>query len=197
MNVQLIGYARCSTREQNPNRQIDALQDFGVPTENIVLEMKSGKNFQRPAYQEMVNRLKKGDTLVIDSLDRLGREREGIVEEWRRITKVQGADIVVLDMPILDTRTKHHNITSSFVADVVLYVLGYVSENERLQNRERQSAGIAAAKSRGVKFGNKPKERPEIFDELKEQYNMGKISSREAGKKLGVSHTTFLKWVKE
>jgi DNA invertase Pin-like site-specific DNA recombinase len=197
MNVQLIGYARCSTKEQNPDRQIIALKQFGVPEEAIVVELMSGKNFQRPAYQKMVSSLKPRTVLVIDSLDRLGRDRDAVVEEWRRITKEQGADIVVLDMlPLLDTRTKDRDLTASFVADLVLQILSYVSEKERLLNRERQSAGIVAAKAKGVKFGGKPKERPAIFFELKMQYELGEITSRQAGERLGVSHTTFLKWIK-
>lgn len=197
MSVQLYGYVRVSTREQNEDRQVIAMREFGIPVENIIVEMMSGKNFQRPVYQKMVNRLKPDDVLVIDSLDRLGRDRDAVVDEWRRITKEQGADIVVLDMlPLLDTRKKDCDITASFVADLVLQILGYVSEKERDLNRQRQSAGIAAAKQRGVKFGNKPKERPSNFPEVKEQYELGKITSREAGRKLSVSHPTFLKWIK-
>ena len=194
-NVQLIGYVRCSTREQNPDRQIIALREFGVPEENIVVEMMSGKNFQRPAYQEMVNRLEPGDTLVIDSLDRLGRERDALAEEWRRITKERGADMVVLDMyPILDTRTKNRDLTTSFVADLVFHVLSYVSEKERSLNRERQSAGIAAAQERGVKFGRKPLERPAEFETIHELWECGEISASEAARRLGVSRPTFMRW---
>ena len=170
-NIQLIGYARCSSKEQNPQRQIIALKKFGVPEDAIIVELLSGKNFHRPAYKDMVKRLKPGDTLVIDSLDRLGRCRDGLVEEWRYITKKQGADIVVLDMlPLLDTRSKDRDLTASFISDLVLQILSYVSEKERLLNRERQSAGIAAAHQRGVKFGRKPKERPA---ELETSVNFG------------------------
>ena len=196
-NVQLHGYVRCSTKEQSPDRQIIALREFGVQEEAIVVETMSGKNFERPAYQGLIMKLKPGDVLVMDSLDRLGRDRNAIVDEWRRIIKEQGADIVILDMlPLLDTRKKDGDLTASFVADLVLQILGYVSEKERDLNRQRQSAGIAAAKERGVKFGNKPKERPPAFPEVKEQYELGKITSRQAGRNLGVSHVTFLKWIK-
>lgn len=197
MNERLVGYARCSTREQNPDRQIIALRGFGVSENDIVVEMMSGKNFQRPVYQALVKRLKPGDTLVVDSLDRLGRDRNAVVEEWRYITKELGANIVVLDMPLLDTRKKDRDLTASFVADLVLQILSYVSEKERLLNRERQSAGIAAAKARGVKFGNRPRERPVLLGVIHERWQRGEITSREAGRLLGISHTTFLRWIKE
>jgi len=195
MDVRLIGYARCSTREQSPDRQIIALRKFGVSEENIVVEMMSGKNFQRPAYQELVNQLKPGDAVVIDSLDRLGRDRDAVVDEWRRITKEQGADIVVLDMlPLLDTRQKDRDITASFVADLVLQILSYVSEKERLLNRERQSAGIAAAHQRGVKFGRKPIKKPVNFEATRKLWECGEISASEAARRLGVSRPTFMVW---
>ena len=196
MNVQLYGYVRVSTRDQNEDRQVIAMREFGVPEEAIVIEMLSGKNFQRPAYQEMVKQLKPGDALVIDSLDRLGRDRNAVVEEWRRITKEQGADIVVMDMlPLLDTRHKEQDITASFVADLVLQVLCYVCEKERLLNHERASAGIAAAKARGVKFGRKPIEKPIEFDAIRELWEGGEISGSNAARRLGVSRPTFMTWV--
>ena len=126
-NTRIVGYVRCSTKEQNPDRQFIAMREFGVPEDCIVVEMLSGKNFNRPAYQKLIRGLKPGDTLVLDSLDRLGRERDGIVNEWQRITKKKKANIVVLDMPLLDTRRKDFDMTASFVADLVLQVLSYVS----------------------------------------------------------------------
>ena len=196
MSLELKGYVRCSTKEQCPDRQIIALRDFGVPEDAIVVEMKSGKNFERHAYQRMVRRLKPGNTLVIDSLDRLGRDRHAIVDEWRRITKEKGADIVVLDMlPLLDTRHKEQDITTSFVADLVLQVLCYVSEKERLLNHERTSAGIAAAKARGVIFGRKPLDIHPDFGDVRERWAKGEISSNKAAKRLGVSRPTFKRWI--
>ncbi|MCL1845619.1 MAG: recombinase family protein [Defluviitaleaceae bacterium] len=196
MTVQLKGYVRCSTKEQSPDRQIIALREFGVPEDSIVIEMLSGKNFQRPAYQEMVMQLKPGDALVIDSLDRLGRDRNAVVDEWRRITKEMGADIVVMDMlPLLDTRHKEQDITASFVADLVLQVLCYVCEKERLLNHERASAGIAAAKARGVRFGRKPIEKPAEFEAIRELWESGEISASAAARRLGVSRPTFMTWV--
>jgi DNA invertase Pin-like site-specific DNA recombinase len=199
MKEHLFGYVRCSSREQCPDRQIIALQKFGVAERNIVVEIMSGKDFKRPAYQALVKRLKLGDVLVIDSLDRLGRDRDAVMDAWKHITKNKGADIVVLDMlPLLDTRQKdYRDITASFVADLVLQVLSYVSEKERLLNRERQSAGIAAAKARGVKFGNLPQKRPSMLDEIYSRWQQRDINSREAGRLLGVSHTTFLAWIKD
>ena len=196
MDVRLKGYARCSTREQSPHRQIIALREFGVPEEAIVIEMKSGKNFERPAYQNLVNSLKPGDAVVIDSLDRLGRDRDALVDEWRRITKEKGADMVVLDMlPLLDTRKKEHDLTASFVADLVLQILSYVSEKERLLNRERAAAGIAAAKQRGVKFGRKPMELPANLETVRELWECEEISASEAARRLGVSRPTFMRWI--
>jgi len=196
MDVRLRGYVRCSTREQCPDRQILALRGFGVPEEAIVMEMKSGKNFERPEYQKLVKNLKPGDVLVIDSLDRLGRDRDALVDEWRRITKEKGADMVVLDMlPLLDTRQKEHDLTASFVADLVLQILSYVSEKERLLNRERSAAGIVAAKQRGVKFGRKPMELPANFEEVREAWEREEISTSEAARRLGVSRPTFKRWI--
>ncbi|MCL2356947.1 MAG: recombinase family protein [Defluviitaleaceae bacterium] len=196
-NERFFGYVRCSTREQCPDRQIIALRRFGVPDENIVIEMMSGKNFQRPVYQELAVRLNPGDVFVIDSLDRLGRDRNAVIDEWRFITKERGADIVVLDMALLDTRKKDRDITAMLVTDLVLQILSYVSEKERLLNRDRQAAGIAAAKARGIKFGNQSKKRPASLGEICEKWRRNEITSRKAGRLLGVSHTTFLRWAKE
>jgi len=196
MDVRLKGYVRCSTREQTPDRQIIALREFGVPEDAIVIEMKSGKNFERPAYQKLVDELEPGDAVVIDSLDRLGRDRDALVDEWRRITKEKGADMVVLDMmPLLDTRQKDRDITASFVADLVLQILSYVSEKERLLNRERTAAGIAAAHQRGVKFGRKPMERPDEFESVRELWEREEISASEAARRLGISRPTFMRWI--
>ena len=197
MNCTLYGYIRCSSKDQNPDRQIIAMLEFGVQEENIVVEMLSGKSFNRPKYQKLIKSLKSGELLVLDALDRLGRDYDAIITDWRYITKDLGVDIVVLDMPLLDTRQKDRDLTASFVADLVLQILSYVSEKERELNLQRQKAGIAAAKAKGVIFGRKPKERPKIFGKIREQWERGEISSREAGDKLGISHTAFLAWIKE
>ena len=195
MNVQLYGYVRVSTRDQNEDRQVIAMREFGVPDDGILVEKMSGKDFNRPIYQGLVKKIKPGDTLVIKSIDRLGRDYDEIIDQWRLLTKELDAAIVVIDMPLLDTRQKDRDLTTSFVADLVLQILSYVAETERAFNRQRQAEGIAAAKEKGVKFGNQPMERPPIFDELREQWQCDEISSREAGRLLGVSHTTFLRWV--
>ncbi|MCL2047373.1 MAG: recombinase family protein [Defluviitaleaceae bacterium] len=197
MNVRLFGYCRVSSCRQNLDRQIIAMRQFGVPDENLVVEMMTGKNFQRPAYQDMVAKLKHGDVLVLNSLDRLGRDYSSVVDAWRYITNEIGADIVILDMELLDTRKKGRDFTASFVADLVLQILSYVAETELRTLHARQEAGIAAAKARGVKFGKAPMSRPKMFHELCEQWKRGEISSREAGRKLGVSHTTFMTWIRE
>jgi len=196
MNVRLYGYVRVSTRDQNEDRQVIAIREFGVPEDGILIEKMSGKDFNRPIYQGLVKKIKPGDTLVIKSIDRLGRNYDEIIEQWRYITKELDAAIVVIDMPLLDTRQKDRDLMASFVADLVLQILSYVAEQERAFNRKRQAEGIAAAKKKGVKFGNQPMVRPLIFDELQEQWNRGEVTSREAGLLLGVSHTTFLRWVK-
>ena len=167
-----------------------------MPEDAIVIEMMSGKNFERPAYQALVWKLKPGDVLVIDSLDRLGRDRDALVDEWRRITKDKGADMVVLDMmPLLDTRQKDKDLTASFVADLVLQILSYVSEKERLLNRERQDAGVAAAHEWGVIFGRKPMERPAELEAIRELWESREISQCEAARRLGISRPTFLRWI--
>ncbi len=190
------GYARVSTKEQNEARQIISLRGFGVAVENIFIDKQSGKDFDRFEYRKLVERLKPEDVLVVKSIDRLGRNYNEILEEWRIITKERGAAIVVIDMPLLDTR-KNRDLTGTLIADIVLQLLSYVAETEREFIRQRQAEGIAAAKERGVKFGRKPMERPEEFLLLKDQYEKGEISAREAAQKIKITHRTFLKWVRE
>ena len=196
MNEQLIGYCRVSSRDQNEERQVIAMQKFGVAEKNILIEKMSGKDFNRPVYKDLVAKLKSGDVLVVKSIDRLGRDYEEIIDQWRHITKELDAAIVVIDMPLLDTRQKDRDLTASFVADLVLQILSYVAEQERCFTRQRQAEGIAAAKAKGVRFGNRPMERPVILNELQKQWEKGEMSSREAGRLLGVSHSTFLRWVR-
>ena len=196
MRNELYGYARVSARDQNEARQVIALRKFGVPGENVLVEKISGKDFNRPAYLRLLKRLKGGDTLVIKSIDRLGRNYDEILDQWRHLTKEKSVFIVVLDMPLLDTRIKDMDLTSSFVADLVLQILSYVAEQERTFNRQRQAEGIAAARTRGVKFGKPPQNRPAAFDKLRDKWLQKKITSREAGHLLGISHTTFLAWVR-
>ena len=190
------GYARVSTKEQNEQRQIIALEEFGLNLRQIFIDKQSGKDFERANYQRLTRRLKEGDTLVVKSIDRLGRNYNEILEQWRIITKEKGAAIVVLDMPLLDTR-QNRDLTGTLIADIVLQLLSYVAQTEREFIRQRQAEGIAAAKRNGVKFGRKPMERPAAFCVLQKQWQDQKISARAAAKQLGITHSTFLRWVKE
>ena len=196
MEHKTYGYARVSTREQNEDRQIIALEEFGVPTYSIVCDKQSGKDFERPGYRRLVKKLKPGDTLVIKSIDRLGRNYDEILEQWRVITKEKLADIVVLDMPLLDTRQKEKDLTGTFIADIVLQLLSYVAQTEREFIRQRQKEGIAAARARGVRFGRRAAELPDNWSKVHSEWLSGKISGREAAALLGISHTTFQNWVK-
>lgn len=153
MEGNVYGYVRVSTKEQNEDRQIIALREFPVDEKSIYTDKLSGKDFNRPCYRKLLRRLRKGDVLVIKSIDRLGRNYEEILEQWRIITKVKKADIVVLDMPLLDTRAKGRDLTGTFIADLVLQILSYVAETERENIRQRQREGIAAARMRGIRFG--------------------------------------------
>jgi DNA invertase Pin-like site-specific DNA recombinase len=173
-----------------------ALQQFGVATKKIFLDKISGRDFNRPAYHRMIRKLKKGDVVVVHSIDRLGRNYDEVLSQWRVITKEKKADIVVLDMPLLDTR-QGKDLTGILIADIVLQLLSYVAETERAAIRQRQAEGIAAAKLRGVRFGRPLKEPPEGFLEIRERWERGELSGRQAGQLLSVSHHTFFRWVQE
>ena len=187
------GYARVSTKEQNEQRQIVALMAFGVSGKCIYVDKQSGRDFERPQYQRLVRKLKDGDTLVVKSIDRLGRNYEEILEQWRIITKEKAAAIVVLDMPLLDTRN-NRDLTGMLIADIVLQLLSYVAQTEREFIRQRQAEGIAAAKSRGVQFGREPKEKPPEYPTVLEAWRRKELSARAAATRLGVTHKTFQKW---
>ena len=191
-----FGYIRVSTREQNEARQVVALHDFGITDEYIFMDKLSGKDFNRPAYQELLHSLQPGDVLVIKSIDRLGRNYEEILDQWRIITKEKQAAIVVLDMPLLDTRS-NRDLTGTLIADIVLQLLSYVAETERAFIRQRQAEGIAAAKARGQRFGPAPRDRGPEYPEIKAAWQRGEISATEAGRQLGCTHNTFLKWVRK
>ena len=194
-NGKTWGYVRVSTREQNEARQLVALRDFGVPQSNVFTDKQSGKDFNRPAYGQLLAKLHPGDVLVVKSIDRLGRNYNEILEQWRLITKERQAAIVVLDMPLLDTRNSR-DLTGTLIADIVLQLLSYVAETERAFIRQRQAEGIAAARARGQHFGRKPMTIPPQFTELYTRWQRGEISAATGGKLLGVSHVTFLKWAK-
>lgn len=190
------GYVRVSTREQNEQRQMVAFREFGMPEKNIFMDKQSGKDFERPNYKKLMRKLKNGDTLVIKSIDRLGRNYDEILEQWRIITKEKQAYIIVLDMPLLNTK-QNRDLTGTLIADIVLQLLSYVAQTEREFIRQRQAEGIAAAKERGVQFGRRPMERPKAYDILKLQWEENQISARAAARQLGITHRTFLKWVHE
>lgn len=190
------GYARVSTRDQNELRQIVALEQFGVTRQNIFVDKKSGKDFDRKNYKRLLRRIHSGDALVIKSIDRLGRNYNEILREWRKITKEKNCDIVVIDMPLLDTRSRK-DLTRTLISDIVLELLSYVAETERTFIKQRQAEGIMIAKQQGVKFGRRPKPRPDNFVEIKKEWEQGLLSARGAAKELGVTHKTFLMWARD
>lgn len=186
----LYGYIRVSTREQNEDRQVLALKGLAIPEKNLFLDRQSGKDFARPQYRKMVRKLKKDDLLYVKSIDRLGRNYDEILEQWRILTKEKGVDIVVLDMPLLDTR-RGKDLMGTFLSDIVLQVLSFVAENERTNIRQRQAEGIAAAKERGVRFGRPPKPLPENFHHAYQKWKNGKITGTTAAKLCGMPLSTF------
>ena len=190
------GYARVSTGSQNLARQLDALTAFGLSSDHIFADKASGKDFERPQYRCLMRRLREGDVLVLKSIDRLGRNYDEIIEEWRHITKEKGAHVVVLDMPLLDTRVPSNGVTGTFIADLVLQILSYVAQIERENIRQRQAEGIASAKARGVHCGRPAAKRPACYDRVKARYLAGETTRKEAAARMGVSTTTFDKWLK-
>lgn len=194
MASRTYGYARVSARDQNLDRQMDALEAFGVSSERVFADRAIGRDFERPEYRRMLGSLRRGDVVVVKSIDRFGRNYEEILEEWRRITRDEGCAIVVLDMPLLDTR-EDRGVTGRLISDIVLQLLSYVAEKERDFIRQRQAEGIAAAKARGVRFGRPPKRRPKSYEAVKRAYLDGAVTKKEAAARLHVSPTTFEKWL--
>jgi len=191
-----FGYARVSTKEQHEDRQIHALMEFGVPEGNIHIDKQSGKDFNRPAYQRLLKKMRPGDVMVVKSIDRLGRDYAETLENWQLITKNMRCAIVVLDMPLLDTRQKENrDLMGTFIADLVLQILTYVSATEREYIRQRQREGVEAAQKRGVKFGRPIKKRSAHWYDMRAAWQSKTISARDAAKALSVHHTTFLDWV--
>ena len=184
-------YVRVSTREQNIDRQLAALEPYNIPKRNIFCDYQSGKDFDRPAYRKMLKRLKAGDLLIIKSIDRLGRNYKDTLVEWQNITKTIGADILVLDMELLDTRQKEGGLAGMLIADLVLQVMAYFAQTEREAIRRRQAEGIAAARARGQKLGRKPLPLPEGFEDLCVRCRSGEVTMREAAEALQMSPSTF------
>ena len=190
MEGTIYGYVRVSTQEQNEVRQLTAMRNFGVAEKNIIVEKLSGKDFKRPRYQRLVKGLRQKDVLVIKSIDRLGRNYTEILEQWAIITKEREAAIVVLDIPLLDTR-QGRDLTGTLIADIVLQLLRYVAQSERENIRQRQAEGIAAAKARGVRFGPRPRTLPDNFEGLRRAWRSGELSMRAAAEACGMPATTF------
>jgi DNA invertase Pin-like site-specific DNA recombinase len=189
--MERYGYIRVSAKDQNPERQLLAMQEQKIKQQNVYLDKMSGQDFSRPQYLQLLKRLKKGDVMIVKSIDRLGRNYEEILEQWRIITKEKGADIQVLDMPLLNTNSVQADLTGVFIADLVLQILAYVAETERAFIKQRQAEGIAAAKRKGIHFGAQKKELPEDFERYYRLWNEGKISLRKAAEELQMNHVTF------
>ena len=184
-------YVRVSTKEQNVDRQLVTIEPYSIPKKNIFCDYQSGKDFDRPAYQKLLKRLKAGDCLIVKSIDRLGRNYKDILIEWQRITKEIGADIVVLNMDLLDTREKNGGLTGTLIADMVLQVMAYFAQTERESIHQRQAEGIAAAKTKGKHLGRKAAPLPADFEAVCARCCGGKLTTREAAASLCMSHTTF------
>lgn len=184
------GYVRVSSKDQNVERQLISLKSVGIPDKQIYIDKQSGKNFERPAYKSLLRKIKPGDILITKSIDRLGRNYEEIMEQWRIITKVKGADIVIQDMPLLDT-SKTRDLLGTFISDLVLQLLSFVAQNERETIRQRQAEGIAAAKMRGVRFGKPKIEMPENFPELYEQWCKKQLTIQEFAALCNVGRSTL------
>ena len=196
MKNKVFGYARVSSKEQNEERQLSAFQKFGIDERDIYVDKQSGKDFNRKEYLTLKNILRENDLLVIKSIDRLGRNYDMIVNEWKDITKNIKADIVVIDMPLLDTR-KYKDLLGTFISDIVLQILSYVAEQERTFIKQRQKEGILVAKNNGVKFGRPKIEKPQNFDIVVNKWKNKEIKSKDAMKLLGLKANTFYNMVKD
>ncbi len=187
---EIYGYVRVSSKDQNEDRQMIAMRACGVPEHHIYIDKQSGKDFNRPQYRALVRELKEGDLLYLKSIDRLGRNYEEIIEQWQYLTKTLGIDIVVIDMPLLDTR-RGKDVLGTFLSDIVLQVLSFTAENERENIRQRQAEGIAAARQRGVRFGRPEADLPEEFEEMCRKWKRNEIRAEEAARRLGMSLNSF------
>lgn len=189
--MEKYGYIRISAKDQNPERQFLAMEEQKIEKGNIYLDRMSGKDFLRPQYLRLLRRLKKGDLIIIKSIDRLGRNYGEILEQWRKITKEIGANIQVIDMPLLNTNNFHEDLMGVFISDLVLQILAYVAETERSFIKQRQAEGIAAAKQKGIQFGCKKMELPNGFEIYYQMWKEGKISLRKAAEALNMNYSTF------
>ncbi len=196
MEQRRFGYIRVSTKDQNEMRQIRALEKYGVQKKDTFIDKQSGKDFNRPAYQRMIRKAKEGDLIVLKSIDRLGRNYEEIIKQWRFLTKEKKLDICVLDMPLLDT-SRSKDLLGTLISDLVLQLLSFVAQNERENIHQRQAEGIAAAKARGMKFGRPKKILPQDFFYMVERWKKKELSAYEISQKIGISMSTFYRKVKE
>lgn len=194
---QRYGYVRVSSKDQNIDRQMAAMDVVGIPIQKIYIDKLSGKNFNRPRYQKLVKKLQVGDELYIKSIDRLGRDYDEIIQQWRFLTRDKDVDIIILDFPLLDTRNQINGLTGKFIADLVLQILSYVAQIERENIHQRQMEGIKEARKKGVRFGRPRQELPDDFYDIVELWKNKTISQREAARRLEISHTTFTRWVDE
>ena len=191
------GYVRVSTTQQHIDRQIDALLQLGIDKKSIYIDYESGRDFNRKNYKKLIKKIEKNDLLIIKSIDRLGRNYNMIIEEWRFITKIKEADIFVIDMPLLDTRSKGTNLVGKFISDIVLQVLSFVAQNERETMRIRQAEGIKTAKARGVKFGRPRIILPTNYGLIARKYLNKEITNKRACELLGMTRGTFFRYLKE
>ena len=190
------GYVRVSSKDQNIARQMAAMHEVGIDDKHIYIDKFSGKDFKRPYYKRMVKRLKAGDLLYIKSIDRLGRNYDEIIEQWRFLTKVKDVDIKVIDFPLLNTKSPVNGITGKFISDLVLQILSYVAQIERENIRQRQAEGIREAKAKGVRFGRPRLAIPEEFPDILRLWMDEQISMREASRRLNTNHNTFSRWAR-
>lgn len=188
-------YIRVSSREQNVARQVEAMKQQGISKEKMYIDKQSGKNFDRPQYKKLMKKLSENDILYVKSIDRLGRNYDEIIEQWRYLTKKKKIDIVVLDFPLLDTRQQIHGLTGKFIADLVLQIMSYVAQIERENTKQRQREGIQLAKERGVQFGRPEAKIPDGFEQMYCLWKKQEISKREASRRLKTSHTMFSRWI--
>ena len=186
----VYGYVRVSSTDQNEDRQMIALHELGLEDRQIYMDKQSGKDFERPQYKRLLRKLRRDDLLYIKSIDRLGRNYEEIQRQWRILTKEKGVDICVIDMPLLDTR-RGKDLVGTFLSDIVLQVLSFVAENERVNIRQRQAEGIAAAKARGVRFGRPPAPLPDNFHDVHRRWRLKQITVCQAAAECGMSRSTF------
>lgn len=191
------GYIRVSSKDQNTDRQYEAMLDSGLKPENLFIDKESGKDFNRTNYKKMVKKLKSNDVVFVKAIDRLGRNYDEIIEQWSMLTRKLDIDIVVIDCPILDTRVKANGLTGKVITDIFLQLMSYVAQIERDNIKQRQMEGIKIAKEKGVQFGRPPKKRPENYEYIYEQWKKNIISAREAARRLDITHQTFGRWVKE